>query len=479
MPHFDLVIVGAGTSGMPCAIEAVAAGAKVCVIEQSDRPGGTLHVSLGQMSGAGTRLQAHAGIADDAVAHLADIERINGGTARRDLLHQTVPRQGSTIDWLMDHGFDMDPSCPAILHLHEAYTTARTYWGVNGGLSVLKVVQPLFENAMAQPNASMRYNTHATALLTEGGRVTGLCLESEGAQEAITANAVVLATGGYGGNARMFERLTGRPLVTAALATSTGSGIEMGQAVGGRLVGADKYLPTYAGIPENADGEKVLWRHMPALTPQQRQPWELHLASDGRRFVREDTPSVDEREHALLALPDLQFWCVFSDAIQRAAPPLLPGWTKEELQVAWSNRPDFVTADDPQALALATGMDPTHLTSSLTAYAAACNGDALDPMGRNHCPMPIAGSGLRAIRMHGMVLKTPAGLDVTDRLEVRGDKGIIPGLYAVGEAMGGAALSGQGFVSGMSVTPALTLGRWLGTELGRSLSSHFERGQQL
>ena len=93
--------------------------------------------------------------------------------------------------------------------------------------------------------------------------------------------------------------------------------------------------------------------------------------------------------------------------------------------------------------------------------------------------MPIAGSGLRAIRMHGMVLKTPAGLDVTERLEVRGDDGIVPGLYAVGEAMGGAALSGQGFVSRMSVTPALTLGRWLGTELGRSLSSHSRLGQQI
>jgi fumarate reductase flavoprotein subunit len=76
--------------------------------------------------------------------------------------------------------------------------------------------------------------------------------------------------------------------------------------------------------------------------------------------------------------------------------------------------------------------------------------------------------------MHGMVLKTPAGIDVTDDLQVRGAAGAIGGLYAVGEAIGGAALSGQGFVSGMSVTPALTLGRWLGETLGARLVERAE-----
>ena len=69
---------------MPCAIEAVAAGARVLVIEQASQIGGTLHVSLGQLSGAGTRLQAEHGISDTARAHLDDIHRINRGTGRSD-----------------------------------------------------------------------------------------------------------------------------------------------------------------------------------------------------------------------------------------------------------------------------------------------------------------------------------------------------------------------------------------------------------
>lgn len=62
---YDLVIVGAGTAGMPCAIEAVAAGLTVLVVEKEPTIGGTLHVSLGQMSGAGTALQRDRGIVDD------------------------------------------------------------------------------------------------------------------------------------------------------------------------------------------------------------------------------------------------------------------------------------------------------------------------------------------------------------------------------------------------------------------------------
>jgi fumarate reductase flavoprotein subunit len=127
-----------------------------------------------------------------------------------------------------------------------------------------------------------------------------------------------------------------------------------------------------------------------------------------------------------------------------------------------------VRAADVAGLARATGMQAQRLQASLDGYAAACRGAAPDPMGRQHCPQPIAGPQFRAILMHGMVLKTAAGLDVDDRLRVRRPDGsAIAGLYAVGEAFGGATLSGKGFVSGMSVTPALTLGRWLGRALAQ------------
>lgn len=472
MDQYDIVIVGAGTAGMPCAIEAVTTGARVLVLEAEPRVGGTLHVSLGQLSGAGSQLQRARGITDDAAAHMADIERINRGTGRRDILAQTLPRQGATIDWLMRLGFDMDPACPTILHLHEAYREARTYWGADGGLSVLKAVSPLFEAAMKAPNAQLRLSTRATGLVSRDGRVTGVTLNGPEGDDEVQARVVVLASGGYGGNAALFARLTGgRALFTAAMPGADGSGLEMAQATGAAIRGQDLFLPTYAGIPEAPGGNRIIWRQMPSLTPQVRQPWELHLTETGARFVREDDPSVDNREHALNARPDMSFWCVFDDAILAEAPPLLPGWTPQELDQAWDKRRDFVTAPDIPTLARRTGMDARTLGETLGQYNSAVESGQPDAMGRTHLPRAIKGTGLRAIRMRGIVLKTSAGLDVDAELRVRrGDGTAIPGLYAVGEAIGGSTLSGRGFISGMSVTPALTLGRWLGETLGQNLT---------
>lgn len=474
LEHYDLVIVGAGTAGMPCAIEAVAAGLKVLVVEKEPAIGGTLHVSLGQMSGAGTGLQRDRGIVDHPAAHLEDIDRINRGTGRTDILRRTVPLQGETIDWLMALGFDMDPACPAVLHLHEAYRIARTYWGREGGLSVLKAVAPAFERAMVSPGSALMLGCRALRLHSEQGRVTGLVVASQGGSPTlIRSQAVVLATGGYGASATMFGRFTGgRPLVTAAMPGSLGEGLAMAEAVGAEIVGQDLFLPTYAGILAEPGGQRVIWRQMPSLTPQARMPWELHLGPDGRRFVREDDPSVDAREHALDGLADLSFWCVFDEDVLAHAPALLPGWTEAELSQAWRSHPSFVIARGVESLALATGMDAQILSKSLADYEAACVGVRPDPTGRLHCPRPIRGPIFRAIRMHGVVLKTPAGVRVDDQMRAcRADGSAITGLHAIGEAIGGATLSGKGFVSGMSVTPALTLGRWLGRHLGQTLSA--------
>jgi len=53
-----------------------------------------------------------------------------------------------------------------------------------------------------------------------------------------------------------------------------------------------------------------------------------------------------------------------------------------------------------------------------------------------------------------------------DRLRVRREDGrVIPGLYAVGEVIGSAAVNGNSFCSGMCLTPAMAFGRIVGRAL--------------
>ena len=64
----DTIIIGAGTAGIPAAIFAAERGLKVLVIEKASVIGGTLFVSTGQISGAGTVFQERKGIKDSITA---------------------------------------------------------------------------------------------------------------------------------------------------------------------------------------------------------------------------------------------------------------------------------------------------------------------------------------------------------------------------------------------------------------------------
>jgi fumarate reductase flavoprotein subunit len=61
---------------------------------------------------------------------------------------------------------------------------------------------------------------------------------------------------------------------------------------------------------------------------------------------------------------------------------------------------------------------------------------------------------------------SPAGVKVDRQLRVVGASGRgIRNLYAAGEVMGFARTSGDAFVGGLSLTPALTFGKMLGESI--------------
>jgi fumarate reductase flavoprotein subunit len=468
MHAYDLLILGAGTAGMAAAIAAAKRDLRVAVVEGSDRVGGTLHYSSGQMSAAGTRLQRARGIVDTPDDHYADILRISRGTATMPLVRRAVDLAPGTIDLLMEWGFEMDAACPAVLHLHEAYRVARTYWGVDGGRSILKAILPPFEAATGSGRvASMLRHRARKFLRTGDGAVEGARVErGDGTILDISARAVVLATGGYGANPALFARLhRGMPLFTTASPTSLGDGIAMAEKLGAVPRRGEYWKPAMAGIEDPPGSGRVVWAEVPVLTPQARAPWEIFVDAGGRRFVAEDHDSVDTREAALARLPGLAFWIVFDGAIQSEAPPLFPRWNRARLDEAFRVHPDFRRAADLSALAALTGVDPAALAATIADYNRAV-ATGTDVLGRRHLPRPIAVPPFFAIRARGMVLRTAAGLAIDTELRVLDGAGRpIRGLYAAGEIIGGGTLSGDGYVGGMSVTPALGFGRWLGETL--------------
>ena len=72
--------------------------------------------------------------------------------------------------------------------------------------------------------------------------------------------------------------------------------------------GEDKFLCTFAGVLEDLNDPFSTSLGM-QFSPQVREPWEIFVNAEGKRFVREDHPSVHVREHSLLSQP--QYWLLY------------------------------------------------------------------------------------------------------------------------------------------------------------------------
>ena len=98
--QFDLIVLGAGTAGIPAAIFAAQRGARVLVVEKATRLGGTLFVSGGRLAAANTVFQQRLGIKDSADAFYDDVMRINNNTSDPALTRLWAEHSGETVNWL-------------------------------------------------------------------------------------------------------------------------------------------------------------------------------------------------------------------------------------------------------------------------------------------------------------------------------------------------------------------------------------------
>ena len=472
---YDVIVVGAGTAGIPCAISAANAGARVLLLEKDARIGGTLHVTGGHMAAAGARRQRERGIVDTPQAHLEDIHRISQGTAREDLVRILVDHAADTIDWLGDRNFPFASETPRIVYGHEPYTVARTYYGKDEGVSILEVLKPALELAQKEHDLTLWTNSAVTELLTDDtGGVIGVGVEREGRTREIHGPAVVLATGGYGADPDLFRELEGAPLVSAAARTSTGDGLYLGMAVGAGLQGRGTHLPTFGGLPDPRTPGRANWSDRQRLTTE-RPPHEIYVNKEGQRWVAEDEESIDDKERALTTITDQTFWTVFDDDALALATggmkQMIVGLEPDEVRAAMNQRPGLHSAASIPELAQLAGIDEAGLVQTIETYNAAVEEGVDTAFGRTFLPAPIARPPFYAIRNHAITLVTFQGLDIDDSFAVRNEAGkVIPGLFAAGEVIGAGATCGNSFCSGMLVTPALTFGRLLGDRLGQDLA---------
>ena len=462
----DVIIVGAGSTGLPAGIFAANRGARVLQIEADNRIGGTLFWSSGQMSAAGTRLQESEGIEDSPDDHYEDAMRISHGAIDPALGRLAIDNAAETFDWLMDIGFEPLPGHPVAGKAHEPYRKRRYSWGEKLGVSVLDALKPAHEGLVAENKIDLRLSTRFRNLVLDAsGKVTGVEVETpSGTTETHYGQNVVLASGGYAANPGMWAQITPQfPLTSYCNPFSRGDGIRAAREIGAKVSGGGKFLAGVAGFREDPDDplSGTAYRLNPAL----RMPWEIYVNGEGKRFVREDHPSIDHIERSVLALPELTLYVIFDEPMRQNAP-VLNLETREELAARFGYHPYFFKADSLAELARQLDMEAETLEQTVTNFNQAVETRHDPEYGREYMIRPIGKPPFYAAKAMGFSVVSPAGIDVDARLRVLNEDGApIPNLYAGGEVIGFSKVSGNAFVGGMSLMPALTFGRLLGKKI--------------
>ncbi|MGA0019173.1 MAG: FAD-dependent oxidoreductase [Steroidobacteraceae bacterium] len=463
--HWDIVIIGAGSAGLPLAIRAAERGQRVLQLEADYRIGGTLHWSSGQISAAGTRLQKSKGIEDSPDEHFRDAQRIAHGTIDPVVLRLFVDHAANTIDWLMDQGFEPAPGTPVAGEAHEAYSTRRYLWGAKAGISILETLRPAHDKWVRAGRIDLRLQHRMRKLIVDrNGAVKGVRAETPNGEFEFFGNNIVLASGGYAANPELWSQLTPKiPLCSYVNPYSRGDGLVAARALGATVDGADKFLCTFAGVLEDANDPRS--GAFLALSPGSRKIWEIFVDHNGRRFMQEDHPSIDYRERSLLKQRGTAMNIVLDERIlQNAAPITLE--SAEIYRRRFGRHPAFIKARSIAELAKKLGVPGANLQRTIKEYNQAVDRQQDQRFDRQFLLRRIESAPFYAIKAQGITVLSPCGIKVDRQLRVLGANGRpIRNLYAAGEVLGFTRTSGNAFVGGLSLTPALTFGKLLGERL--------------
>jgi succinate dehydrogenase/fumarate reductase flavoprotein subunit len=286
-PHWDdaadIVVIGAGATGLPAAIVAREAGASVILVEAEDHIGGHAIVSGGNLPlGGGNSHQKKYGVADSPDLLFRDLTdwsvvEPNGAPPYRYNDHEIVrafaDNSVATFDFLLAHGVTIVDCPPDNLSGHEIgmsvprtlhcaamdFPLVQTGKPADPGMRATAssgsgLMQPL-HGAAREAGVKILLRHHMTKIYREAadsGRVTGIAADHNGAVRNIRARkAVVLGTGGSSGNInfrRMFDpRLTEEYCGLAGMPWSDqdGSGELAAIAIGASLWGLTNFAGEY------------------------------------------------------------------------------------------------------------------------------------------------------------------------------------------------------------------------------------------
>ncbi|WP_010540555.1 FAD-dependent oxidoreductase [Dietzia alimentaria] len=482
--HFDVVVVGSGVAALFGAAAAASRGLSTCLIEKTDRFGGTSAYSGGAVWLPGNAVLARDGLGDSVERGRTYFRAVVGDRTNRDVQEAFLNTGPRVVEFLQDElgipmrfqafpdyfdapgrqesgrsvypkpikgeevgdrTSDIRPAVPV-----DQFGAPEDTTRLEGGRAwVARLVLALD----AMDNATVLLKTAAEELLTDAdGRVVGVAVSDDSGPRKINARrGVLVAAGGFERSPEMRKEWQQMPTADWSSShpdTGSGDAVRMFEQVGAKLDLLDQSWWCPATLFPNGHAAFTLGFRAGII-----------VDGTGRRFANELLPydQMGRRMRARMAdgAGD-EFWFVFDDAEAGGYPAIcIPAPDQQQLSEAglWHS------AGSIEEIAKATGLDKSALAESVDRFNGfAENGQDTDfrrgedPYGRfflgasttKECLRPLGGERFHAVRLVLGDLGTKGGAVIdTNGAVVDAAGQAIAGLYAAGNSS--ASVSGEAY----------------------------------
>ena len=441
----DLIVVGSGIAGLSAAVSAAQNGAaKILVLEKAPSIGGHSILSTGYLSAVTRTLKTELEYREEVAALAADMLRLGEGRNDPVLVQKLAEESGNAVEWLEQLGLVWTPQ------------RFQTLAGLSPRSFIPSLVRAGYDYIVTLNKAAtslgikIALNTRAVRLLMDSTtqRICGVRASVNGKERNFFAKAVILATGGYGGNVAMRKKYAPRlheNFTTTAnpyndnIDYATGDGIVMAEEVGAALTDMDciQTLPFWGGRLTDYVGA------------------DIYLNRDGERFVNEAS-SWKRISEAIWALPNHECWVVTDSQSLKGASrsaKLIKNIVRQASSVS--------------EMASGMGISEKVLQATLDRYNGFAQKGQDADFGKSMFTQTISVPPYYYGKEHLFVHYCCGGVPFNVKSEVLTRSGdAIAGLFAAGEVTGG--LHGADRVGGCSITDCVVYGR----NAGRSAAQY-------
>lgn len=489
----DLVVVGAGGAGSAAAVTAAEGGAKVVVLEKAALPGGTTIMASGIFA-SDSKLQARAGVKVPTADVYQKWESYVNWLNDPVLTWKYFSQSASTVDWLQERGVALK-LVPNVQKVHaDDYETYHSYADES---KKLQYIQGLL-TGVTNRGGTILYETRATKLLTANGRVVGVeAVQADGTPVRVQAQAVVLATGGFGANPEAVAAVNpGKHMSALNSGTQTGDGAALAASVGAgglnsrfsQYHGVDMPFEIMGAAATSGDGSKgAAAGGIDAVNHLANFPSGLWVSRGAVRFAPETicfdsalvanvTYSMGGDYYVIIDSKTLQ--ALETKGAQGVGMPVSPerlaGVELAPVKTPWKG----LAAQFDRAialkgawkgktiaeLALAIGLEPAVLEKTVAEYNRVC-ASKKDVQYRKDARylVPVAEGPFYAVIGRTVALGGLGGILTDDQLRVTtADGQVIPGLYAAGNDVNRIYNNVYPLVEGVTAGWAFNSGRMVG-----------------